>query len=228
MTNIFSTIELLNGLLEEYHQGLFLFLFLFFTNITKVFWIVLYRLPSLPALLVAWDCHGCLSLSLKGMCLCPLFGPCPPRVFTLFFVCTPCDTGCRESQLFFSFFFRFFYRSSSALHRRSSTQILLDHGATFCRGSLSVLFSFLVTAGFEPTSCTLPCERRTTAPLWPPFLMGVHWLHEGPSKAPIIFVFPFSILFDCSLTRPRSPPRSFSPQTWSTTSTWMGLGSNTR
>ena len=37
-------------------------------------------------------------------------------------------------------FFVFFYRSCSALHRRSSTEILLDHSATFCRGVPQCLF----------------------------------------------------------------------------------------
>ena len=30
---------------------------------------------------------------------------------------------------------RFFHRSNSALHRRSSIEILLDYWATFCRGA---------------------------------------------------------------------------------------------
>ena len=37
-------------------------------------------------------------------------------------------------------FFRFFHRSYSALHRRYSIEILLDHWATFCRGASQCLF----------------------------------------------------------------------------------------
>ena len=56
--------------------------------------------------------------------------------------------------LFFpTFFFSFFsYRSSSALHRRSSTEILPHNWGTFCAGVCPMsVFSFLVAAGFEPT-----------------------------------------------------------------------------
>ena len=59
------------------------------------------------------------------------------------------------SFLFFFLFLRlFFYRSSLALNHRSSTEILPDYWGTFCAGvcPMSVLFPFLVAAGFEPTS----------------------------------------------------------------------------
>ena len=39
------------------------------------------------------------------------------------------------SYSFFGFFCCFFHRSNSALHPRSSIEILLDHWATFCRGA---------------------------------------------------------------------------------------------
>ena len=56
--------------------------------------------------------------------------------------------------VFFLFgFFWFFYRSSLALHRRSSTEILPDYWATFLwRGPPMSVFSFLVAAGFEHMS----------------------------------------------------------------------------
>ena len=58
--------------------------------------------------------------------------------------------------LFFFFFPFFFYRSSSALHRRSSTSILPHYRGTFCAGVCpKSVFSFLVAAGFEPTSLSL-------------------------------------------------------------------------
>ena len=44
------------------------------------------------------------------------------------------------SKLINNFFSFFSYRSSLALHRRSSTEILLDHWATFCRGVPQCLF----------------------------------------------------------------------------------------
>ena len=56
-------------------------------------------------------------------------------------------------------FFRVLYRSSSALYRWSSTQILLDHWAIFCRGARNIRFS--VAAGFEPTSLSSRCGRFT-------------------------------------------------------------------
>ena len=66
------------------------------------------------------------------------------------------------------FFHRFFLknRSSSALHRLSSGQILLDHWATFCREVPNV--RFLVTAGFEPTSLSSRCGCFTTTLARPP------------------------------------------------------------
>ena len=62
--------------------------------------------------------------------------------------------------VFFLFFFQFFYRSSSALHRRSSTLILPDYWGTFCAGVCpKSIFLFLVAAGFEPTSLSLRSGR---------------------------------------------------------------------
>ena len=59
--------------------------------------------------------------------------------------------------VFFCFFFMFFfYRSSSALHCRSSTEILPHNWGTFCAGVCPMcVFSFLVAAGFEPTYFSL-------------------------------------------------------------------------
>ena len=76
--------------------------------------------------------------------------------------------------IFYIFFFQFFYRSSSALHRRSSTEILPDHWGTFCAGVCpKSVFSFLVAAGFEPTSLSLGSGRinRYTI-LTPQFVYG--------------------------------------------------------
>ena len=51
------------------------------------------------------------------------------------------------------FVFLFFYRSSSALDRRSSTQILPNYWGTFCAGVCPMsVFSFLAAGGFEPMS----------------------------------------------------------------------------
>ena len=70
---------------------------------------------------------------------------------------------------FFSSFFQFFYRSSSALHRRSSTEILPDYWGTFCAGVCpKSVFSFLVAAGFEPTSWSLPSRRLNHYPILTP------------------------------------------------------------
>ena len=50
--------------------------------------------------------------------------------------------------LFFFIFSQFFYMSSSALHRRSSTEILPDYWGTLCAGVCpKSVFSFLVAAG---------------------------------------------------------------------------------
>ena len=66
-------------------------------------------------------------------------------------------------KLFFSFSF-FFYRSSSALHRQSSTEILFRPlGHLLCRGSPNVRFSFLVAVGFKPKSLSFQCGRFTAS-----------------------------------------------------------------
>ena len=73
------------------------------------------------------------------------------------------------SSFFFIFFFQLFYRSSSALHRRSSTEILPDYWGTFCAGVCpKSVFSFLVAAGFEPTSWSLPSGRLNHYPILNP------------------------------------------------------------
>ena len=65
------------------------------------------------------------------------------------------QSGCcfRFTFIYIFLFFLFFHRSNSALNRRSSIEILLDHWATFCRGPPNVRFSFLAAAGFEPNIC---------------------------------------------------------------------------
>ena len=66
----------------------------------------------------------------------------------------------------FFFFFFFFYRSSLALQRHSSTEILLDYWGTFCAGVCPMsIVSFLAAAGFEPTSWCIPCGCLTAATL---------------------------------------------------------------
>ena len=77
----------------------------------------------------------------------------PERLTMLFFVFV---------CLFVCLFVRFFNRSCSALHRRSSTEILFRPlGHLLCRGSPNVRFSFLVAVGFEPTSLCIQCGRFT-------------------------------------------------------------------
>ena len=58
---------------------------------------------------------------------------------------------------------RFFYRSSSALHRRSSTEILSRPlGHLLCRGvPQCLIFSFLAVAGFEPMRTCYRCATLT-------------------------------------------------------------------
>ena len=68
-----------------------------------------------------------------------------------------------------TFCFVFFYRSSSALQCRSSTEILPDYWGTFCAWVNPVsFFSFLVAAGFEPTSLSLPSRRINRYPILTP------------------------------------------------------------
>ena len=74
----------------------------------------------------------------------------------------------------FFFFFRIFYRSSSALHRRFSTQILPDYWGTFCAGVCpKSVFSFLVAAGFEPTSLSLRSVYLNRYPILTPLVCVV-------------------------------------------------------
>ena len=68
------------------------------------------------------------------------------------------------STIIFFFFFSF-SRSSSALHRRSSTAILPNYWGTFCAGvCLKSVFSFPVAAGFEPTSLRSGCLNHYVDP----------------------------------------------------------------
>ena len=75
-----------------------------------------------------------------------------------------------DSFLFFLFSFCFFYRPSSTLYSRSSTSILPDYWGTFCAGVCpKSVFSFLVAAGFEPTSLSLRSgrlDRYTMEAIW--------------------------------------------------------------
>ena len=82
--------------------------------------------------------------------------------------------GCyMQEDLFFSSFFS--YRSSSALHRRSSTEILPDYWGTFCAGVYPMpAFSFLVAAGFEPTSLSLRSRRLNRYPILSPWDTSVN------------------------------------------------------
>ena len=65
------------------------------------------------------------------------------------------------------------------LHCRSSTEILPDYWGTFCAGVCpKSVFSFLVAAGFEPTSLSLRSGCINRYPILPPpdafkFVLGV-------------------------------------------------------
>ena len=91
--------------------------------------------------------------------------PSSPNVLTASFLCIShrCCTGGGGGPMIL--FFRFFYRFSSALHRRSSTEILPEYWGTFCGGVCPrSVFSFLVAAGFEPTFLSLRSERHGYVP----------------------------------------------------------------
>ena len=71
--------------------------------------------------------------------------------------------------MYFQSCFFCFYRSSSALHRRSSTEILPDYWGTLCAGVCPrSVFSFLVAAGFEPMLLSLRRERPNRYPILTP------------------------------------------------------------
>ena len=79
----------------------------------------------------------------------------------------------QEAGLCSFFFFCFFYRSSLALHRRSSTSILPHNWGTFCAGVYPMcVFSFLVAAGFEPMYFSLGSEHLIHYPsLTPQYIL---------------------------------------------------------
>ena len=63
------------------------------------------------------------------------------------------EEAIKDHNFILSLFYFFSYRSSLALHRRSSTEILPDYWSTFCAGVYPMsVFSFLAAAGFKPTS----------------------------------------------------------------------------
>ena len=73
---------------------------------------------------------------------------------------------------FFSFLVVFFSTGLvQLLQRRSSTEILPDYWGTFCAGVCPrSVFSFLVAAGFEPTSLSLRSGRFNRYPILTPHL----------------------------------------------------------
>ena len=99
-----------------------------------------------------------------------------------------CVYGTRNAVLgstgtFFSFFSLFFWGGGGItglvclLHHRSSIEILPDYWGTFCAGICpKSVFSFLVAAGFKPTSLSLQNGRLNRYPILTPQTLAP----EGP------------------------------------------------